>query len=81
MENIELMTKILQSTNVPKQVAEPFVEMVHSLSTDKGITVTCHTCPMVAEAIEDQQQIGKYLMLWGFLSIKWRKAIKHHTKV
>ena len=75
------MTKILQSTNIPKQVAGTFVEMVHSLSTDKDITGTCHTCPMVAEAIEDQQTIGRYLMLQGFLSSKWRQAIKHHTKV
>ena len=80
-ESIAIMKKILQSTNVPKQVAGPFLEMVHSLSTDKDITVTCHTCPMVAEAIEDQRQIGKYLMLRVFLSSKWHHAIKHHTKV
>ena len=81
MKSIALMQKILQGTNLPKQVADPFVETVQSLSTDKGITVTCHTCPMVAEAIENQRQIGKYLMLQGFMSSKWRKAIEHHTKV
>ena len=75
------MEKILQSTNVPKQVAEPFVEMVRSLSADKDFKIPCNTCPMVAEAIEDQQQIGKHLMIRGFLSSKWHKAIEHHTKV
>ena len=55
--------------------------MVHSLINDKGFTVPCHTCPMVAEAIKDQHQIGKHLMLCGFLSNKWCKAIEHHTKM
>ena len=36
---------------------------------------------MVAEAIADQQKIGKHLMLRGFLSSIWRQAIDHHTKV
>ena len=81
MESITVMEKILRSTNVPKQVAEPFVEMVRRLSADKNFNIPCQTCPKVAEAIEDQHQIGKHLMLRGFLSSKWRKAIEHHTKV
>ena len=80
-ESIAIMTKILQSTNVPKHVAGTFVEMVHSLSTDKDITLTSQKCPMVEEAIEDQQKLGKYLLLWVLLSSKWSQAIKHHTKV
>ena len=57
------------------------MEMVRSLSADKDFQMPCHTCPKVAEAIEDQHHIGKHLMLRGFLSSKWRKAIEHHTKV
>ena len=80
-ENIATMKKILQSTSVPTKVAGPFLEMVQSLSDDKDVTLTCQTCPMVVEAIADQQKIGKYLMLRVFLSSKWRQAIGHHTKV
>ena len=50
-ESIAIMKKILQSTNVPTQVAGPFVEMVQGLSDDKDVTLTCQTCPIVAEAI------------------------------
>ena len=55
--------------------------MIRSISADTDLQIPCHTCPKVAEAIEDQHQIVKHLMLRGFLSSKWRKAIEHHTKV
>ena len=66
LESIAVMEKNLRSTNVPQQLAEPFVEMVRSLSADKDFTIPNHTCPMVAAAIEDQQQIGKNLSLGIF---------------
>ena len=75
------MEKALQSTNVPKQVTEPFVEMIRSISADTDFQIPCHTCPKVAEAIDDQHRIGKHLMLRGFVSNKCRTAIEHHTKV
>ena len=57
------------------------MEMVRSLSADKDFKIPCHICPKVAESIKDQHQIGKHLMLRGFLSSKWRKAIENHKKV
>ena len=80
-ESITVMEKALRSTNVPNQVTEPFVEMIRNISADTDLQIPGHTCPKVAEAIEDQRHIGKHLMLRGFLSSKWRKAIEHHTKV
>ena len=70
-ESIAIMKKILQSTNVPTQVAGTFLELVQDFSGEKDVTLTGQICSMVAEAISDQHKIGKHLMLLGFLSSKW----------
>ena len=80
-ELIEFIKKALQSTNVPDQVAGPFVEMVRFVSDDRDIIMTGKICHLVAKVIEDQQRFDKNLLIRGFLSKNWLQAIAHYTKV
>ena len=80
-ESIAVMKKVLQSTNAPSQMTGPFLELVQNVSGDNDVTLTGQICPVVSEAIADQQKIGKHLMIRGFLSKNWHQAIEHHTKV
>ena len=53
----------MQSTNIPPHVTGPFFEMVQSVSNDREMTQKEQVCPVAAEAIEDQYNLGKHLLL------------------